>query len=185
MMKKKQNALWRRIKGTLSRWLDKLKPSEDQSRLKLFFNWFIILTIWGIVIGGAILSYFAYGLPDIESATTSARKPHIQVLDARGRLIGDVGEIYGGAVNIKDIPKSLPQAIMATEDRRFYSHIGLDFIGLARAMWVNLKAGRVVQGGSTITQQVAKNLFLTPKRTYKRKIQEVMMALWLEQKFTK
>ncbi|MCW9034637.1 MAG: PBP1A family penicillin-binding protein [Rhodospirillales bacterium] len=185
MMKKKQNALWERIKGTLSRWLDKLKPSEDQSRLKLFFNWFIILTIWGIVIGGAILSYFAYGLPDIESATTSARKPHIQVLDARGRLIGDVGEIYGGAVNIKDIPKSLPQAIMATEDRRFYHHIGLDFIGLARAMWVNLKAGRIVQGGSTITQQVAKNLFLTPKRTFKRKIQEVMMALWLEQKFTK
>ncbi len=182
---KPKNTRWVRIKNMLSKLLTKLKPSEDQSVLKLIFNWFVILTIWGFVFGGVILSYYAYGLPDIDAATTSARKPHIQVLDARGRLIGDVGEIYGGAVNIKDIPKFLPQAIMATEDRRFYDHLGLDFIGLARATWVNLRAGRVVQGGSTITQQVAKNLFLTPKRTFKRKIQEVMMALWLEHNFTK
>lgn len=76
-------------------------------------------------------------------------------------------------------------AIMATEDRRFYWHLGIDFIGLARAMVANLQAGRVVQGGSTLTQQVAKNLFLTPERTLKRKIQELLLAFWLEYKFTK
>ena len=75
--------------------------------------------------------------------------------------------------------------MIATEDRRFYSHFGIDLIGLARAAYANLRAGRVVQGGSTITQQLAKNVFLTPERTFNRKIQETLLALWLERRFTK
>ncbi len=74
---------------------------------------------------------------------------------------------------------------MAVEDRRFYRHWGIDLRGLARAVWVNLRVGEVVQGGSTITQQLAKVLFLTPERTFKRKVQEALLALWLERKFTK
>src|SRR5260370_7861008 len=80
---------------------------------------------------------------------------------------------------------SLPKAVIATEDRRSYSHFGVDPIGLARAAFANIAAGRIVQGGSTITQQLAKNLFLTPERTLGRKIQETLLALWLERKFSK
>src|SRR5499427_7330886 len=79
----------------------------------------------------------------------------------------------------------LPKAVVATEDRRFYSHFGVDPIGLARALFANIAAGHVVQGGSTITQQLAKNLFLTPERSLSRKIQEILLALWLEHRFSK
>ena len=79
----------------------------------------------------------------------------------------------------------LPEAVVAIEDRRFYSHFGVDPIGFARAMVANVMSGRLVQGGSTITQQLAKNLFLTPDRTIERKVQEVLLALWLERKYTK
>src|SRR6202163_2626098 len=79
----------------------------------------------------------------------------------------------------------LPKAVIATEDRRFYSHFGVDPIGLVRAAFANLSAGHVVQGGSTITQQLAKNLFLTPERRLTRKIQEALLALWLEHRFAK
>ena len=83
------------------------------------------------------------------------------------------------------LPAELRQAVIATEDRRFYGHFGLDVIALARAAFANLRAGRIVQGGSTLTQQLAKNVFLTPERSLKRKVQELMLALWLERTFTK
>ncbi len=88
-------------------------------------------------------------------------------------------------MRIADLPPALPLAVLATEDRRFYDHFGLDVFGLTRAMIANLRAGAVVQGGSTITQQAAKNLFLSPERTLKRKVQELALALWLEHEFTK
>src|SRR3546814_14292710 len=79
----------------------------------------------------------------------------------------------------------LPRAVIAVEDRRFYEHGGIDYRGLLRAVYVNLREGRIAQGGSTLTQQLAKNLFLSSDRTLKRKIQEVMLAFWLEHRFTK
>src|SRR5258706_77306 len=82
-------------------------------------------------------------------------------------------------------PPHPPPAVMAIEDRRFYGHFGVDVIGLVRAAWNNHRAGRVVQGGSTLTQQVAKNVFLTAERSFKRKVQEVLLALWLEHRYTK
>src|SRR5690606_15726188 len=84
-----------------------------------------------------------------------------------------------------DLPLSLVTAVVSTEDRRFYSHGPIDLQGVARATLANIKAGGVVEGGSTITQQLAKNIFLTPARTYKRKVQEVLLAFWLEDRYSK
>jgi penicillin-binding protein 1A len=95
------------------------------------------------------------------------------------------GATGGEALLLGEMSPYIPQAVIAIEDRRFYSHFGVDPIGLARAMVANLTAGRMVQGGSTLTQQLAKNLFLSPERTIERKVQEVLLSLWLEHKFTK
>ena len=91
----------------------------------------------------------------------------------------------GAAVPLKELPRYVPQAFIAIEDRRFYSHYGIDPIGVARALVANVLRRGVSQGGSTITQQLAKNLFLTQERTLTRKVQEVVLALWLERKFSK
>src|SRR5262249_24935279 len=93
--------------------------------------------------------------------------------------------MHGTIVTLKDLPAYLPRAFIAIEDRRFYSHYGIDPIGLARAATANVMHRGVAQGGSTITQQLAKNLFLTQERTLLRKLQEAVLALWLERKFSK
>lgn len=129
--------------------------------------------------------YFAQNLPDISGLGAARKTPGIQVLSASGEIIGAYGQIYGDFLQYKDLPKSLVDAVTATEDRRFFSHPGLDPQGIARAMVVNAKAGKFVQGGSTITQQLAKNVFLTPDRTLKRKLQEMLLAFWLEARFSK
>ena len=149
------------------------------------FYWGAVVSVWGVIVLGGVLAFYAYDLPDVDAAFAETRKPSVTVLAADGSELATVGDVYGAAVSVHDVPPSLPQAIMAIEDRRYRDHIGLDPIGLARAMWANIQAGRIVQGGSTITQQVAKNLFLTPDRTIKRKVQELLLALWLESKFTK
>jgi penicillin-binding protein 1A len=145
----------------------------------------LTVAIWVGIGLGIVVAYYAYDLPDLDTLTATARRPSITLLSADGETIAAYGDVYGEPVTLHDLPPSLPQAVMATEDRHFYGHFGLDLIGLARAMVVNLRAGHVVQGGSTITQQLAKNLFLTPERSLKRKVQELLMALWLEHKFSK
>src|SRR5690606_24695749 len=95
------------------------------------------------------------------------------------------GDLYGEAVSVEGLPPYLPQAVLAVEDRRFYEHAGVDPWGILRAMVSNVMAGELRQGGSTITQQLAKNFFLTPERTIKRKVQEAMLAFWLENKLSK
>ena len=109
----------------------------------------------------------------------------ITVLAADGSVLARYGEVKGNTVEFKNLPPHLISAVLAIEDRRFYDHFGVDPLGMARAMAVNIRAGGIVQGGSTITQQLAKNLFLSHERTYKRKIQEAMLALWLEQHLSK
>ena len=109
----------------------------------------------------------------------------ITLLDRNGQPFMTFGDNYGQVVSLKQVPAALPEAVIATEDRRFYDHFGLDPIGIVRALVVNVLHGTVRQGGSTITQQLAKNLFLSPERTIKRKVQETLLALWLEQRFTK
>jgi len=149
-------------------------------------KWMVVFAIWGLVIGSAVVAWLSYDLPDVEEAVAATtRRPAISLMAAGGERLASYGDDYRRPVDVSEVAPTLTQAIMATEDRRFYSHWGVDLKGLARAMWSNLKAMRVVQGGSTLTQQVAKNLFLTPERTLKRKVQEVLLAVWLEQTFTK
>jgi penicillin-binding protein 1A len=149
------------------------------------FKWTAVAAVWAVIAIGALVAWYATDLPDVEDALTATRQPTVTLLAADGSSLATVGDVYGLPVRLRELPLAVPQAVLATEDRRFYNHFGIDIIGLSRAMYVNLKAGRIVQGGSTITQQVAKNLFLTPERTIKRKVQEVILALWLEQKLSK
>jgi penicillin-binding protein 1A len=149
------------------------------------FRWGFVLAIWGAVAAAAVVAYFALTLPDISSLEESGRKPSIRLALADGTVFASSGEVHGRAVRLAELPRSLPQAVLATEDRRFFSHFGLDPIGLGRALVVNLREGGIRQGGSTLTQQLAKNLFLTSERSLARKVQELILAVWLEWRFTK
>src|SRR6266851_3445081 len=145
----------------------------------------LLVVLWGVILGGGATAYFALTLPPIGDLTMAARRPSVTVLGADGSVIATYGDLFGEPLRLRDLPAYLPAAVIATEDRRFYHHFGIDPIGLARAAYVNYRAGRIVQGGSTISQQLAKNLFLAPDRTLTRKVQEALLALWLEHKFTK
>jgi penicillin-binding protein 1A len=145
----------------------------------------VLLLLWTAIIGGGVLGFFALTLPDTSELTRAERRPSVTVLAADGSLLATFGDLFGQPLTLREMSPYLPKAVIATEDRRFYSHFGVDPIGLVRAATVNLTAGHVVQGGSTITQQLAKNLFLTPERSLPRKIRETLLALWLEHRFTK
>jgi penicillin-binding protein 1A len=147
--------------------------------------WGVVASLWAViaVIGGTIL--IGIHLPPIQSLEIPKRPPSIQIADLNGRLLATRGEFYGDPVSLKQLPRHVPQAFIAIEDRRFYSHYGVDPVGVARALYANVLRRGVAQGGSTITQQLAKNLFLTQERTLTRKVQEVALALWLERKFSK
>ena len=144
-----------------------------------------MLVVWGGLALGLLLLVFAWDLPRPEAALETTRRPSVTLEAADGRLLSTSGDLYGETVRLRDLPLHLPAALLAIEDRRFRSHFGLDPLGLLRAAWVNITSGRVAQGGSTLTQQLAKNLFLTPERSLRRKVQEALMALWLESRFTK
>ena len=148
-------------------------------------RWAVLGILWGVIALGIVVAIFAHDLPSTDRLASFERRPSVTLVAADGAVIGSYGEIYGEAVQLYDLPPHLIQAVLATEDRRFYFHFGIDLIGVARAALANLKAGTVVQGASTISQQLAKNLFLSPERTLRRKVQESLLALWLEQRFTK
>lgn len=152
-------------------------------------RWPVILlagSIWLLVGAGGLFAWFIWDLPDPEAAAArSERRPSISVLARDRTLLLQVGDIHGRQAQLADLPPYLPRAVLATEDRRFYTHTGIDPIGLLRAIWVNVRAGGVRQGGSTLSQQLAKNLFLTRARTWRRKIQELLLAFWLEDRFSK
>ncbi|OJY70597.1 MAG: transpeptidase-transglycosylase [Rhodospirillales bacterium 70-18] len=148
-------------------------------------RWAVVLGVWGAVAMGLALLWFAWDLPRPEAALDAARRPSLTLADDRGHIIATFGDVVGEPLRLSQMSPWLPKAAVAVEDRRFWSHMGLDLVGIARAAFVNLRAGRLVQGGSTITQQVAKNLFLTNARTFRRKVQELLLTLWLERHFTK
>jgi len=145
----------------------------------------VLLLLWAVIIGGGALGYFSLTLPDTSQLTAAERRPSVTILAADGSLLTTFGDLFGQPLTLREMSPYLPKAVIATEDRRFYSHFGIDPIGLLRAVNADLTAGHVVQGGSTITQQLAKNLFLTPERSLSRKIRETLLALWLEHRFTK
>jgi penicillin-binding protein 1A len=147
--------------------------------------WGVVLSIWGaIAVVGAGVWAGAH-LPPIQSLEIPKRPPTIEIVGADGTVLAQRGELAGTHVALKDLPPYLPKAFIAIEDRRFYSNFGIDPIGIMRAAVTDLLHGGITQGGSTLTQQLAKNLFLTQKRTLMRKLQEVELALWLEHKFSK
>lgn len=144
-----------------------------------------IASVWltlGVIV---LVLWFSRDLPRPESALDAARRPSLTLEDRSGRIIATFGDLVGEPLRLKDFPPALPAAVVAVEDRRFWHHYGIDPIGLLRAAWVNLLAGHVVQGGSTLTQQVAKTLFLSNARTIRRKVQELLLTFWLERHFTK
>ena len=152
---------------------------------RFLLKWMVILTIWGSLAVAGVLLWFAHDLPRPDTALDTIRRPSLMLQDRTGRTFATFGDVVGESLRLSDMPAALPAALVAVEDRRFWYHFGVDPIGLARAAWVNFHAGRVVQGGSTITQQVAKTLFLSNARTFRRKMQELILTLWLEERFTK
>ncbi len=139
----------------------------------------------GLVGWVALFFLFAPDLPDTAELWQDAGQAKIIVLASDGDAISERGVAGRQFVELNEIAPTVPEAVIATEDRRFYSHFGLDVIGTARALIRNLIAGGYVQGGSTITQQLAKNLYLTPERSLRRKLEELMLSLWLEARLDK
>jgi penicillin-binding protein 1A len=152
--------------------------------IRAFIYWCIVIGIWGAIGVGGLVVYYAAQMPSAGSWSIPDRPPNVKITALDGTLIANRGVTGGEALALEEMSPFIPQAVMAIEDRRFYSHFGVDPLGLARA-FVNNMTGQSIQGGSTLTQQLAKNLFLSPDRTFERKIQEVMLAFWLEHKFTK
>ncbi|CAK0777723.1 penicillin-binding protein 1A [uncultured Gammaproteobacteria bacterium] len=148
-------------------------------------KWLFLIGIWGGIALGAVIAFFAYDLPDVAQVAQHPRRPSITLLAADGSLFLRHGDTQGRLIDAATVPRHVVGAVLATEDRRFFSHFGIDPIGLARAVVTNFRSGRTVQGGSTLTQQLAKNLFLNTERTLKRKVQEALLALWLEHVYTK
>lgn len=153
--------------------------------LKFFLKWGLIFSVWALVLGIIVIFYYSYDLPGLDSLDVQENKQVVQVNYKNGERITNFGENLGSEVNFYELPSHLINAVVATEDRRFFSHHGVDVFGIIRAFYANQKAGKIVQGGSTVTQQLAKLLFLTPDRNFKRKIQEVLLAVQLEYSFTK
>ncbi|MGX5736284.1 transglycosylase domain-containing protein [Bosea thiooxidans] len=156
-----------------------------RSLLGSLFYWTLVLGLWCAIGLGGFIAYHASQLPPIDQLTVPKRPPNIAILAADGSLLANRGETGGRTVTIGEIPPYLPKAFVAIEDRRFYDHFGIDPIGITRALVTNLRGRGVAQGGSTLTQQLAKNLFLTQERTAARKIQEAILALWLERTYSK
>jgi penicillin-binding protein 1A len=160
------------------------KPRGGLTLSRLCY-WVLVLGIWaGIVLIGAVVWAGAH-LPPIQSLEIPKRPPTIEITGLDGSMLAERGEMAGANVALKELPAYLPKAFIAIEDRRFYSHFGIDPYGILRAVVANLAHHGVSQGGSTLTQQLAKNLFLTQERTFGRKLQEVELALWLERKYSK
>jgi penicillin-binding protein 1A len=149
------------------------------------FYWGAVLGLWGAIAAVGLIVWVGAHLPAIQSLEIPKRPPTIQITGADGSVLAIRGEMAGSNVALKDLPPYLPKAFIAIEDRRFYSHFGIDPWGILRAAVTNILHRGVSQGGSTLTQQLAKNLFLTQERTFQRKLQEVELALWLERKHSK
>ncbi|HUN95268.1 MAG TPA: penicillin-binding protein 1A [Bradyrhizobium sp.] len=147
--------------------------------------WGAVLGLWAAIAVVGVVVWAGAHLPPIQSLEIPKRPPTIQIVGIDGTVLATRGEMAGANIALKDLPPYLPKAFIAIEDRRFYSHFGIDPWGILRAAVTNLLHHGVSQGGSTLTQQLAKNLFLTQERTITRKLQEAELAIWLERKYSK
>ena len=139
----------------------------------------------GAITGIIGLFYFSRDLPPLQKLEDLSRPTQITIVDRHGELILKYGQVYGRPVQIAELPPHVVHAVLATEDRNFYHHMGVNPFAIVRALIVNYKSGSVRQGGSTITQQLAKNVFLTPERTLNRKVQEMLLSVQLEMAYSK
>jgi penicillin-binding protein 1A len=161
------------------------EPRRNAHRpLPRLLAWVVIAIAWTTITLAALVSYYAAVLPDPRAAGLPKVPPNLTILARGGEFIAERG-MRRDYIPYRDIPPALLKAVIATEDRRFFYHFGFDPVGLLRAMRADLKSREVIEGGSTITQQLAKNLFLEPKRTFARKCEEFVLALWLESRFSK
>lgn len=156
-----------------------------RSALRRLIYWSLVLALWALIAAVGTIAFAVSTLPPIQTLEVPKRPPTVEIVGTDGRPLITRGEMSGTDISIKELPPYLPRAFVAIEDRRFFSHFGIDPIGLIRAAAANVLRRGVSQGGSTITQQLAKNLFLTQERTLWRKMQEVVLALWLERRFSK
>ncbi|MFO1117360.1 MAG: PBP1A family penicillin-binding protein [Beijerinckiaceae bacterium] len=147
--------------------------------------WTLVLGVWSTIGLAALFAYHASRLPPIDQLAIPKRPPNIAILAEDGEVLANRGDTGGPAIRLGELPPYLPKAFIAIEDRRFFAHWGIDPVGIGRALLANAMHRGGVQGGSTLTQQLAKNLFLTQERTMSRKIQEAILALWLEHKYSK
>ena len=161
------------------------RTKRKRSLLGRLISFFFVLSFWGAVTAGLAFSYIWFSLDARGLLQIPERQPGIMMLASDGTVLSEQGAFFGDTARISDLPDYVPNAVIAIEDHRFRSHYGIDPLGLSRAMLRNVLAGRMVQGGSTLTQQLAKNLFLSPEKTVTRKAQEAVLAIWLESKFTK
>lgn len=162
---------------------DGLPPPPGQPPVKRRWPWrrigLITAALFVLLIG-----WLVWTAP-LGRALEPLEQPALVLLDDEGQPFARRGDLKEEPVDVADLPPHVIDAVLATEDRRFYDHVGVDIRGLGRAFLANLQAGEVVQGGSTVTQQLAKTSFLTHERSYRRKAQEVIIALWLETWLTK
>jgi len=158
---------------------------EGWSAIARLLYWITVLALWAVIAAIGTLVWIGIHLPPIQSLEIPKRPPSVLVLGANGATLATRGDMGGAAVPLRDLPDYVPKAFVAVEDRRFYSHHGVDPLGILRAVIHDVLHRGPSQGGSTITQQLAKNLFLTQERTVSRKLQEIVLALWLEHKFSK
>lgn len=152
---------------------------------KLILSTLFTICILGLVAGGVFYFHLKSSLPSVESLKTVELQQPMQIYTADGKLIGEVGEQRRIPVKLENVPQRLQDAFLATEDSRFYDHHGLDPIGIARAIFVAVSNGGASQGASTITQQLARNFFLTPEKKLIRKVREAVLAVEIENTLSK
>ena len=184
--KKTTNSIARKLKDIrkrVNKAFARLKPTREN--LPFLLKWSFVGFFWSMILLLCIIAWLSYDLPDMEAAVDYDKRATVVILAANGDEIARYGDLQGDIIPLEKMSRHLINAVIAVEDRRFYNHFGIDILGLIRATFRNIKAGYVVQGGSTITQQLAKNLFLTPERTLTRKAKEALLAIYLEQKYSK
>ena len=163
----------------------KKRAGKQRSGFGRLIYWGAVLALWAVIAAIGLLVWIGAHLPPIQSLEIPKRPPSVLILGLNGATLATRGDMGGAEVPLRELPDYVPKAFVAIEDRRFYSHHGIDPWGILRAGVRDVLHRGATQGGSTLTQQLAKNLFLTQERTVTRKLQEAVLALWLEHKFSK
>jgi penicillin-binding protein 1A len=174
-----------KAKSAPRRQVAKKKPAAAPSAARRYTRWLLTGPLGLLLVILALGWFTSLDLADLKRPRGQGGNPQITLLDREGARFASFGERYGDYLTLEQMSPWLPKAVIATEDRRFYQHPGIDPIGIFRALVRNLQAGRVVQGGSTISQQLAKLAFLTPERSLSRKIKEALYTVWIEARFAK